>query len=81
MLYKSSLTLKMTTTNRSYSQFVITRDSNCMIIPIQPRVYDPGLCDTHGNPSGDHMAITFSANANQPARVWKKTTFRQLRPK
>ena len=49
------------------------------IITTPPSVYDPCLCDTHGNPSGDHTAIKLCANARKPARVHNKNVFRRLR--
>ena len=42
---------------------VIVRD-NTFIVPALPNVYDPCLCDTHGNSSGDHLAISFDVNAS-----------------
>ena len=55
---------------RNHSAIVITRSS----------VYDElCLCDSHGNPSGDHMAIEFCVNARTPARVRKEIVFRRLR--
>ena len=58
---------------------VIVRESISLIIPTRPSVYDPCLCDTHGNPSGDHMVIMFYVNGSKPARVRKEITFRRLR--
>ena len=57
---------------------VIVRD-NTFIVPALPNVYDPCLCDTHGNSSGDHLAICFGVNARKPSGVRKTTTFRRLR--
>ena len=57
---------------------VIVRDNNC-IVPALPKVYDPCLCNTHGNSSGDHIAISFDVNTRKPSRVRKTTTFRRLR--
>ena len=57
---------------------VIIRDNTC-IVPALPNVYDPCLCNTHGNTSGDHLAIRFDVNARKPSGVRKTTTFRRLR--
>ena len=48
----------------------------CNSISTRLRMYDPCLCDTHGNLSGDHMAIKFCVNARMPARVCKEIVFR-----
>ena len=42
-------------------------------------MYDPCLCDTRGNPSGDHMTIKFCLNARKPAPVHKEIVFWRLR--
>ena len=57
---------------------VIVRDNTC-IVPALPKVYDPCLCNTHGNSSGDHLAISYDVNARKPSEVRKTTTFRRLR--
>ena len=54
---------------RNHSEIVTTRQS----------VYDPSLCDTHGNPADDRMAIKLCVNARKPARVRKEIIFRRLR--
>ena len=48
------------------------------MITSRPSVYDACLCDTHGNVSGDHMAITFCVNATKHARMYKEVVFRRL---
>ena len=40
---------------------VITRDTS-LLLNSSPVVTDPGLCDSHGNPSGDHFALVFCIN-------------------
>ena len=55
---------------------VIVRDNTCIAHAL-PKVYDPCLCNTHGNSSGDHLAISFDVNARGGVR--KTTTFRRLR--
>ena len=57
---------------------VIVRDNTC-IVPALPNIYDPCLCNTHGNSSGDHLAISFDENARKPSGVRETTTFRRLR--
>ena len=57
---------------------VIVRDNIC-VVPALTTVYDPCVCDTHSNSSGDHLAISFDVNARKPSRVRKTTTFRRLR--
>ena len=49
------------------------------MVTTRPSVYDPCLCDTHGNPSGDHMAIKFFVNATKPTQVGKEIVFWRLR--
>ena len=56
---------------------VIVRDSTC-IVPALPNVYDSCLCNTHGNSSGDHLAIRFDVNARKPSGLRRTTTFRRL---
>ena len=66
---------------------VIVRDNTC-IVPALPNVYDPCLCNTHGNSSGDHLAIRFDVNARKPSGVrrtktdqlgqWSKRTTRRI---
>ena len=56
---------------------VIVRDSAPCIIPTLPIVYDPCLCTTNGNLSGDHMAVKFVIDVRKPARLRKKIIFRR----
>ena len=42
------------------------------MVTARPSVYDPCLCDTLGNISGDHMAIMFCVNATKPVRMRKE---------
>ena len=48
---------------------VIVRDSAPCIIPTMPIVYDPCLCATNDNLSGDHMAVKFVIDVRKPARL------------
>ena len=57
---------------------VIVRDITC-IVPALPNVYDPCLCNTHGNSSGNHLAISFDVNTRKPSGVRKTKKFRRLR--
>ena len=57
---------------------LLYRDNTC-IVPALPKVYDPCLCNTHGNSSGDHLAVSFDVNARKPSGVRKTTTFRRFR--
>ena len=57
-----------TTHNKGHLLDVVIVQNNTAMITSQPSVYDPCLCDTHGNISGDHMAIMFCVNATKPAR-------------
>ena len=54
-------------------------ESNTCIVPSVPNVNDPCLCNTHGNSSGHHLAISFDVNAMKPSGVRKTTMFRRLR--
>ena len=44
-----------------------------------PNVYDLCLCNTHGNSSGNHLAISFDVNARKPSGVVETITFCRLR--
>ena len=66
------------THNKGHLLDVVIVRNNTAMIPSRPSVYDPCLCDTHGNISGDHMAIMFCVNAAKPARMRKEVVFRRL---
>lgn len=57
---------------------VITRDYSAFV-DSDPTVFDPCLCDTRGNPSGDHYAVCFDINVTKPLHVRRKITFRKFR--
>ena len=67
------------THSKGYLLDVVIVRNHSVIVNIRPSVYDPRLCDTHCNPSGDHMAIKFCVNARNLARVRKEIIFRRLR--
>ena len=54
---------------------VVIGRNHSAIVTTRPSVCDPCLCDTRGNPPGDHMAIKFCINARKPARVRKEIFF------
>ena len=58
---------------------VVNVRENGSIISALPTVYDPCLCDKHGNISGEHLAVRFTVHASKPARLCKDVTFRRLR--
>ena len=67
------------THNKVHILDVVIVRNHSAIVTTRPSVYDPCLCDTHSNPSGDHMAIKFCVNARKPAQVRKEIVFRRLR--
>ena len=67
------------TRSKGYLRDVVIVRNHSAIITTRPIVYDPCLCDTRGNPSGDHVVIKFCVNARMPARVRKEIVFRRLR--
>ena len=66
------------THNKGHLLDVVIVRNNTAMSPSRPSVYDPCLCDTHGNTPGDHMAIMFCVNAAKPARMRKEVVFRRL---
>ncbi len=56
----------------------MTRETGSVLQGV-PSVTDPCLCDNKGRPSGDHLAVYFSAKMRKPSRVQKRVTFRRLR--
>ena len=66
------------THNKCHILDVIIVQNNTAMITSRPSVYDPCLCDTHGNISCDHMAIMFRVNATKPAQMRKEVVFRRL---
>ena len=67
------------THNKGHLLDVVIVRNHIAIVTTRPSVYDPCLCDTHCNPSGDQMAIKFCVNARKLARVRKEIIFRRLR--
>ena len=67
------------TRSKGYLLGVVIVRNHSAIVTTRPSVYDPCLCDTHGNPSGDHMAIKLCGHARKPARVRKEIVFWRLR--
>ena len=67
------------THSKGYLLDVVIVRNHSAIVTTRPSVYDPCLCDTRGNPSGDHMTIKFCLNARKPAPVHKEIVFWRLR--
>ena len=63
------------THNKGHLLDVVIVRNHSAIVTTRPNVYDPCLCDTLGNPHGDHIAIKFCVNARKPARVRKEIDF------
>ena len=67
-----------------FQEMLFERDMSQLVtdgttkITSSPSVYDHCLCDTHGNISGDHMAITIYVDATKPARMRKDVVVRRL---
>ena len=55
----------------------ITRDNDSNVSNIE--VCDPGLSDSDGKITRDHLAVIFDTRAEKPAPVRKTVTFRKLR--
>ena len=70
--------MKQLVDKATHSICIIVRDNTCIVHSL-PNVYDPCLCNTRGNSSGDHLAISFDVNARKPSGVRKTTKFRRLR--
>ena len=47
------------------------------ILPDKIAVFDPGLCDSKGDPAGDHLALSFSLHLPKPKIVRKLITYRK----
>lgn len=56
---------------------LITKYASTVITDIT--ISDPGLCDSEGNPSGDHMAVTFNTTLTKPSLSRKSVSYRKLR--
>jgi hypothetical protein len=56
---------------------VITQEDSPLLLEI-PSVFDPCLCNSKGEPSGDHLALLFNINLEKPSHVRKEITFRKL---
>ena len=46
--------VNVATDSKGHSLDVVIVRDNIFIVPALPNVYDPCLCDTYGNSSGDH---------------------------
>ena len=60
------------TRSKGYLLGVVIVRNHSAIVTTRPSVYDPCLCDTRGNPSCDHVAITFCVDARSPLECVKK---------
>jgi hypothetical protein len=56
---------------------IITRDTDTIVSNIE--VNDPGLSDSDGKISRDHVAVIFHIRAEKPAPIRKTVTYRKLR--
>ena len=55
---------------------IITRDTDNIVSHVD--IVDPGLSDSSGKVSRDHLAVTFTTKISKPAPVRKTVTFRKL---
>ena len=56
---------------------VISRENSSLVRNID--ISDAGICDNHGNPSGDHYAVAFDIDMTRPPPVQKTVKYRKLR--